>query len=285
MFETIDSQLAELVDPKTGAERRKALHDALSEAGAPTKQSVLGGLLGGLGAGAIGAAIGAPVGKYVLHKGAPTASARAAFAEGTSRGFEVNPVLKRLGEEMREDIEGGTKTAEKLADDIAKSYGAGVGSGVLGGLGGYLGGYWGAEKEPNKNAEEALALLVDPTVPAEKKKALAAMYKAHADAVAGAAGSDILSGLASYGVQVPMAAALNFGGGKALGKILVPDKRLDKSWIAGTKGGRAMMAETMGDVAIANPLGGAAGVLAYNASQDPYESPFDKKDVKDVNRT
>ena len=287
MFDTVESMLKELVDPSTSKDRRNTVYEKLTEATKQTEQSTTGAVLGGLGLGALGLVAGAPAGKYItkhLLSKQPEGTAEM-FGKGLSEGMSFNPMTERLGKEMTEDIAADPANAAKLTMDFGKSVGSSFIGGSLGGIGGFYGGGMMGEETQHPQAEEALRVLADPNVPAEKKKALAAMYQAHANAVENSKGSQMLQALAGMGVQIPLAVALNFGGGKRIGEMLVPDKRLANSWIANTKGGRAFMAESAGDTAIGSPLGAAAGVAAYNASGSDYEDPFRKNDVNGVNRT
>lgn len=281
MWDSPDSLLKELIDPRTDPARKREVYQSLQQLGTTKEQSVLGGALGGLGLGALAAAVGVKAGRrlsdYIEKKST-------GFGEETGKGtaeilnrFTLDPDKLAEFEKEKRAYPAGEEAFYKAYGKDAMGNAAAFYLGLPGAAAGsYLGGDMLGSTTQYQGAEKALSAMNDPNISAEEKKKLSAQYQEHIKRVGEAGGSGLLSSIAGMGVQLPMAAYMNYAGGKKLGKWLIPDEKLPTSGFANTRPGSHMMGELGFDTVVANPAGGAASALVFNATRSPYESPFDE---------
>lgn len=279
VWDSPDSLLKELIDPRTDPARKKEVYQSLQELGSPKEQSVLGGTLGGLGAGALGAFVGLKGGRALGEK---LKTKNPGFLKGLGEYFSGGLEYTLGGKQKAKDLEdeiaeiGPTVFGQNYGKDMLGNIGAGLVGGPAVGIGALYGGDMLGTPGQYQGADNALARMSDPNISPEEKKKLSAQYQEHLKRLEAASGSGLGAWAAGTGVQLPLMLAMNYGGGKRLGEMMIPDHKLPTSGFANTKTGRDLMGELGFDTVVANPLGGAATTLALNATRGKYESPFDE---------
>ena len=282
---SLESRLEKLANPNTSAKEKRKIMDQLQEETTTTKSSALGAAAGGVGAGLLstvaGAAIMGALLKTKRFKGlrktiedGAEGTIDQSFVNDLKAGSPIYPewfnkmMIKPKGEALQKDLDAGKM--REVGVEQARDIG-GMVTGALGGMVGasYGGSHFGEKTGPSEQATAALERMA---ASGKVSKQDLERYKRYYQGIQDSRGSMVAEQLANIGVQVPMALAFGAGAGERVGRMVAPD--LNKSKIFKTHTGRALAGEELGDIILGNPLAGAAGSAAYNATSDPYTDPF-----------